>query len=243
MERVLRTGNRAVAPQIGRSIVDAGGISRKLEAGGVIYFGGGRVTTENAANLHVVVLDGDAAWRDSVRAALDRVGRPIVDAAEPDEAARLIDELEASLLVIGPGCAGRLEWLKAVRRDSHVLHIVVVVAEAAADAAAAAFAAGATAVISDTARTGSLASTLVLAAADSAKRDRFDLSDREVELLELVARGSSNAQIARTLWVSDQTVKFHLSRIYRKLGVSSRTEAVWVARSEGLVADQPARGA
>jgi DNA-binding NarL/FixJ family response regulator len=187
------------------------------------------------------VLDDDAAWRGSVRHALDRVGRPIVDAAEPDEAARLIDELGASLLVVGPGCAGDLGWLGAVRSDAHVLHIVVVVAAgAAADTAASAFAAGATAVISDTARTGSLASTLVLAAADSGRRSDLGLSDREVEILELVARGSSNAQIARTLWVSDQTVKFHLSRIYRKLGVSSRTEAVWVARAEGLVADQPA---
>jgi DNA-binding NarL/FixJ family response regulator len=55
-----------------------------------------------------------------------------------------------------------------------------------------------------------------------------------------VTRGSTNAQIARTLWVSEQTVKFHLSRIYKKLGVSSRTEAAWVARSEGLVSEQRA---
>jgi ATP/maltotriose-dependent transcriptional regulator MalT len=119
---------------------------------------------------------------------------------------------------------------------------VVVVAPSATDTAGAAFAAGATAVISDSARTGNLASTLVLAAAGSEKRENFGLSDRELEILAMVARGASNAQIARALWVSDQTVKFHLSRIYKKLGVSSRTEAAWVARSEGLVVDAPARG-
>jgi DNA-binding NarL/FixJ family response regulator len=121
--------------------------------------------------------------------------------------------------------------------------VVVVAADATAAAAGAAFAAGATAVISDSARTGNLASTLALAAAGSGRRDDFGLSEREIEILGMVARGSSNAQIARALWVSDQTVKFHLSRIYKKLGVSSRTEAAWVARSEGLVADTGARGA
>jgi DNA-binding NarL/FixJ family response regulator len=189
------------------------------------------------------VLDDDSDWRGTVRRALDRVGRPIVDASGREEATELIERLRASLLIVGPGCADDLGWLRAIRKDSQLLHVVVVVAaEATPDVAGAAFAAGATAVISDTARTGNLASTLALAAAGSGKRDDFGLSEREVEILELVARGSSNAQIARALWVSDQTVKFHLSRIYKKLGVSSRTEAVWVARSEGLVGDTPARG-
>jgi DNA-binding NarL/FixJ family response regulator len=178
-----------------------------------------------------------------VQRALDRVGRPIVEATDSEEAARLIDSLKASLVVVGPGCAGELDWLQRISRDSQLLHVVVVVAAAAtADMAAAAFAAGATAVISDSAQTGNLASTLALAAAGTAKRDDFGLSVRELEILELVTRGSSNAQIARALWVSDQTVKFHLSRIYKKLGVSSRTEAAWVARSQGLVADTRAPG-
>jgi DNA-binding NarL/FixJ family response regulator len=190
-----------------------------------------------------VVLDDDSVWRGTVRRALDRVGRPIVDATDPEEAAELIEELQASLLVVGPGRAHDLGWLKAIRKDSRLLHVVVVVAaDATPEIAGAAFASGATAVITDSARTSNLASTLAIAAAGSGKRDDFGLSDREVEILELVARGASNAQIARALWVSDQTVKFHLSRIYRKLGVSSRTKAAWVARSEGLVADAPAGG-
>jgi DNA-binding NarL/FixJ family response regulator len=189
------------------------------------------------------VLDDDSDWRGTVRRALDRVGRPIVDATGKEEAAVLVERLQASLLVVGPGCAGDLGWLRGVRDDSRLLHVVVVVAaDATAEVAGAAFAAGATAVITDTARAGNLASTLALAAAGSGKGDDFGLSDREVEILELVARGSSNAQIARALWVSDQTVKFHLSRIYKKLGVSSRTEAAWVARTEGLVVDTPASG-
>jgi DNA-binding NarL/FixJ family response regulator len=51
------------------------------------------------------------------------------------------------------------------------------------------------------------------------------LSEREWEVLELVARGYTNVQIAEALRLSDNTVKFHLQNIYQKLGVSNRTEA------------------
>ena len=51
------------------------------------------------------------------------------------------------------------------------------------------------------------------------------LTSRECETLALVAEGRSNKEIARAFWVTEQTVKFHLSNVYRKLGVSNRTEA------------------
>jgi DNA-binding NarL/FixJ family response regulator len=51
------------------------------------------------------------------------------------------------------------------------------------------------------------------------------LTKRELEILRAVAEGHTNARIGRELWVTEQTVKFHLSKIYRKLGVSNRTEA------------------
>jgi DNA-binding CsgD family transcriptional regulator len=57
------------------------------------------------------------------------------------------------------------------------------------------------------------------------------LTKRENEILRLVADGLPNAEIARRLWVTEQTVKFHLSNIYRKLGVSNRTQASqWIHR-------------
>jgi DNA-binding NarL/FixJ family response regulator len=62
----------------------------------------------------------------------------------------------------------------------------------------------------------------------------LDLTRRELEILRLVAEGRSNAEIARTVWVTQQTVKFHLSNIYRKLGVSNRTEASRYAQLHGL---------
>jgi DNA-binding NarL/FixJ family response regulator len=61
------------------------------------------------------------------------------------------------------------------------------------------------------------------------------LTDRELEILRLVASGMSNARIASQLWVTEQTVKFHLSNTYRKLGVTSRTQASHYAHALRLV--------
>lgn len=51
------------------------------------------------------------------------------------------------------------------------------------------------------------------------------LTARQLQILRAVAEGCTNAEIARELWLTEQTVKFHLSKIYRRLGVSNRTEA------------------
>ncbi len=64
-----------------------------------------------------------------------------------------------------------------------------------------------------------------------------ELTRREREILQLVAEGRSNDQVARHLWVTVQTVKFHLSNIYRKLDVANRTEASWWAQRNGLMPD------
>ncbi len=61
------------------------------------------------------------------------------------------------------------------------------------------------------------------------------LTDREIETLELAARGKSNKEIADSLDVSVHTVEAHLGRIFNKLGVSSRTEAVIIALKKGWV--------
>jgi DNA-binding NarL/FixJ family response regulator len=61
------------------------------------------------------------------------------------------------------------------------------------------------------------------------------LTGRELEILRLVAGGASNARIAGRLWVTEQTVKFHLSNVYRKLGVANRTEASHYAHTRGLL--------
>ncbi len=61
------------------------------------------------------------------------------------------------------------------------------------------------------------------------------LTEREVTILGALARGLSNDEIAKEFWVAPQTVKFHLTNIYRKLGVKNRTEATRIAYQHGLV--------
>jgi DNA-binding NarL/FixJ family response regulator len=62
------------------------------------------------------------------------------------------------------------------------------------------------------------------------------LTGRELSILDAVARGLSNSAISAELWITEQTVKFHLTNVYRKLGVSNRTEATRYALSRGIAA-------
>jgi DNA-binding NarL/FixJ family response regulator len=63
------------------------------------------------------------------------------------------------------------------------------------------------------------------------------LTERELGVLRALAEGQSNKEIAKALWLAEQTVKFHLTNIYRKLNVRSRTEAVHWAYSHRLLED------
>ena len=70
-------------------------------------------------------------------------------------------------------------------------------------------------------------------------RDAPALTQRELEILRLAAAGAPNSRIAARLWITEQTVKFHLSNVYRKLGVSNRTEASHHAYVHGLLETTP----
>ena len=61
------------------------------------------------------------------------------------------------------------------------------------------------------------------------------LTERELGIVRAVARGLSNEAISKELWVAEQTVKFHLTNIYRKLGAKNRTQATRIAQQHGLV--------
>ena len=74
---------------------------------------------------------------------------------------------------------------------------------------------------------------------DNRKDPEFSLAEqptkRELEILALVANGSSNSEIADQLYVSNNTVKYHLKNLYGKLGVNNRIKLITTARRLGMV--------
>jgi DNA-binding CsgD family transcriptional regulator len=72
-------------------------------------------------------------------------------------------------------------------------------------------------------------------ALDERKRDELGITPREMEILELVAQGMSNREIAEKLFVSENTVKTHCSRAFDKLGAKRRTQAVQLGKEMGLL--------
>lgn len=71
---------------------------------------------------------------------------------------------------------------------------------------------------------------------DQAKLESLGITPRELEILELIAVGLSNREIAGRLFVSENTVKTHLSRVFEKLGARRRTQAVQLAKDWQLIA-------
>lgn len=74
--------------------------------------------------------------------------------------------------------------------------------------------------------------------------DGFGLSSREVEVMDLIASGMTNQQIAATCFISEKTVKNHINRIFAKLQSTSRSEAiaVWLGTARGLGGGAPEGG-
>ena len=77
--------------------------------------------------------------------------------------------------------------------------------------------------------------TRIIAGRTSDTEDTDTLSDREMDVLQLMAKGLSNKEIGRSLWIGETTVKTHVSHILHKLDQSDRTKAVVAAVKAGLV--------
>lgn len=92
-----------------------------------------------------------------------------------------------------------------------------------------------TAVRAAAAGESALAPVIATRLMDRMRAPQASVSARELQVLELVAAGRSNSDIAAELFVSDTTVKSHLAHIFTKLGVSSRTAAVSRARERGIL--------
>lgn len=203
-----------------------------------------------------VILDRHPLWLDAMGMLVEGVGVEVVGkATDRDDAVALIDHHRPDLFIAGVDVMSADE-LDCVRRATAIhsgLRAVVLSDRTDREAVNAAFAAGARVYCVKTAEQGDVASAIRQALEQSiylassgglelASRpasepaaDAHDLTRREIEILRLVAEGHSNSQLAALLWVSEQTVKFHLSNIYRKLDVANRTEASRWAQINGLL--------
>jgi DNA-binding NarL/FixJ family response regulator len=207
-----------------------------------------------------VVLDRHPLWLEAMADLLEGEGVDVVARAhDSDTALAMVKEHRPDVLVAGVDAsdAGAADCLRRAR-DLHPEVKAVVVGESDDESIVdAAFEAGATIYCVKTAEKDDLASAVrqafrhsifiagnrpaPQAPAPPAPEVASDLTRREMEILQLVAEGHSNSQLARMLWVTEQTVKFHLSNIYRKLNVSNRTEASRWAQLHGLLpATRPA---
>jgi two-component system, NarL family, response regulator LiaR len=210
-----------------------------------------------AAARTAVLLDEHPLWLDAVETVLHRLGvQAVGKASSPKEALALIEETRPDLLLVelpdSDGDLGGAELLIQARKLVPHLKVIVLSAHAQLERVDSALQAGAAAYVFKTAYAEDLASavrqsfdhsvffarTQSVPAAQPVTEDEDDstgLTRRELEILRLVADGHSNAQLAKMLWVTEQTVKFHLSNIYRKLDVRNRTEAAQHALRRGLV--------
>jgi DNA-binding NarL/FixJ family response regulator len=203
--------------------------------------------------LRVVLADDHGLMVEAVRLALaDRPEFEIVGVAESGSQLMPLVEQKAPDLVLldlrMPGVDG-LTCLRLLRERNQALKIVVLSGVDSDAVAEEALARGASAFISKSVDPLELPDAL-LAAVDATVSEPIGRSDsdqapaaratglteRELEILRALGEGRSNKEIAKALWLAEQTVKFHLTNIYRKLNVSSRTEAVHWAYSHGLLA-------
>jgi DNA-binding NarL/FixJ family response regulator len=198
-----------------------------------------------------VLHDRHLLWLDAIRSVLERVDVEVVGAAsDPEATLELVRRLQPDLLVAEGSPAGST-LLGAAHAAVPELRSIVVSDVDDPAAIHAAFAAGARAYVLKHAHPDDLATAIRQAFTHSIfmaarmggpvvppPRDVDVLTRREVEILRLVALGHSNGDVAGLLWVTPQTVKFHLVNVYRKLGVANRTEAGRWAHARGLVADR-----
>jgi DNA-binding NarL/FixJ family response regulator len=145
------------------------------------------------------------------------------------------------------GSADVLERVREIRAALDGVKVILLAGDVSPAQLAAAEAAGAHAVILRSVQASSLGVLLREIAAGSVYHSfgetRHEIAEtrvegltcRELEVLGLVAAGLPNVAIAQKLWVTEQTVKFHLSNVYRKLGVANRTQASHYAHTRGLV--------
>lgn len=211
--------------------------------------------------LRVLLVDDHALLRAGLRELLEERGILVVgEAADGDEAVRLAEELHPDVVLMDlnmPRVSGvaATQQIKRLRPDIRVL--VLTVSRANADVIEALMAGADGYVLKDAPiesildglRSAAEGHTLISPSVAVGLVDRLremhrrraspppqpPLSERELEVLRLLAQGQENRAIAAELHITTNTVKNHISAIFRKLGVGNRIEAAVYAHEQGLL--------
>ncbi len=199
----------------------------------------------------VLVIDDHQVVREGVRSALTLSGFSVVgEAASKDEAIAQIAHKHPDIIVVDlhlPDGSG-LEIVEWARKISKKIGIVVLTLSGSDEHLLGALKAGASAYVLKSAPLSEVVTAVRhagesplnfsgsgLSQAMSRKNQTFGLTPRELEVLALIAKRETSAKIAAELFVSEATIKTHLSAIYRKLDVPNRTQAVVIALKFGLI--------
>ncbi len=214
--------------------------------------------SEIAARLSaLVVAADDEVARERIAAALADAGLPAATDAATGDAELAAADLDATGVVVLAGDvddARAMATLRRLRRALREPSIVAVSPPAASTGVRRALDAGADAIVFQSELESALAIAVLAVASGQlavprnrrASVERPSFSHRERQVLSLVARGLTNAEIATLLFLSESTIKSHLSSAFAKLGVRSRKEAATLFRdrdqafSLGLVDREPA---
>jgi DNA-binding NarL/FixJ family response regulator len=210
----------------------------------------------NAPDRTAVLLDSHPLWLEAVETVLRRIDVDVVGKTTAvDQALSMLERDDPDLFVaeIKNGSDQiDLTFLQNARQRARSAKIVVLSMLEEKEHIEAALQAGAVAYVLKSAHPDDLTTTVrqvfhssvFMAGGQTATSGPVSvpqivqpshLTPREVEILRLAADGHSNAQMAKMLWVTEQTIKFHLSNIYRKLDVANRTEASRWAQLHGLL--------
>ncbi len=223
---------------------------------------GDEEATKGLDELRVLVVDDHDLFRTGLRNLLEEQGVNVVGEAENGETAiRLASDLAPDVVIMDlnmPG-AGGVETTRRLSSLAPLSRVVVLTISADDDDVMNAVMAGACGyLLKDSSiqeliagiRAASEGESLIspqIAAevlqrlraqskdADAAKTIRAELSDREIQVLKLIANGKDNAQIARELFISPKTVKNHISNILMKLQIENRIQAAVYAVRSGIV--------
>jgi DNA-binding NarL/FixJ family response regulator len=202
--------------------------------------------------IRVLLVDDHRLILAGIRAALEKTGEIEVvgEAVEGKQVLRLIHQTNPDVVLLDlrlPDMNG-LACLDRIRQSYPEVKVVVLSAFSDPEHIESAFKRGATTYIVKSVHPTDLPSALrqaleqtvhhgIRVIGDSGTQigDGLGLTERELSMLRAVARGLTNDAISKEFWVTEQTVKFHLSSVYRKLGVANRTQAARLAYEHGLI--------